>query len=122
MILTINSVDYSNYITKYEVVDDANILLKSSQMASGEITQVYAPYTKTVIKVRLKLSQSQIQALYTSLSLSNTLLYYSAKTGLSKTALFSYADDGYNLRRKTASCEQYDEIDFTFTKIGEVSP
>ena len=121
MILRINGTDYSAYVTKYVADDDANILLKSSQMASGAITQVYAPYTKTTLKVNLKLNQTQINTLYSSLGLSNTLVYYSAKTGQTKTALFSYADGGYRLRRKTANRESYDEIEFTFTKVGDVT-
>lgn len=121
MIITINGTDYSNYVTRYEAVDDSNVLLRSSQMASGAITQVYAPYTQTTLKVSLKLSQTQIQALYNTLRLSNTIQYYSAKTGLTKTALFSYSDKGYRLRRKTANREAYDEIEFTFVKVGDVS-
>lgn len=121
MIIRINGTDYSSYVTRYEADDDSNVLLKSSQMASGAITQVYAPYTKTSLKVSLKLNQSQIQSLYASLGLSNTIQYYSAKTGQLKTALFSYSDGGYRLRRKTASRESYDEIDFTFTKVGNIS-
>lgn len=120
MILTINSVDYTNYITGYEVNDDSNVLLKSTTMASGEITQVYAPYTQTSLKVRMKLSQAQIQTLYGSLGLSNALTYYSAKTGATKAGLFSYSDDGYALKRKTAHRENYDEITFTFVKLGDV--
>ena len=107
MIIRINGTDYSRYVTRYEADDDSNVLLKSSQMASGAITQVYAPYTKTSLKVSLKLNQSQIQSLYSSLGLSNTL--------------FSYSDGGYKLKRKTATRESYDEIDFTFTKVGNIS-
>lgn len=122
MIIKINGTDYSGYVVGYEVLDNANVLLKSSRMASGVITQIYAPYTETEIKVKLKLNQSQIESLFDGLELSNTVQYYSAKTGATKTALFSYKEDGYRLKRKTDRSEQYDTITLTFTKIGEVSP
>lgn len=120
MILSINNTDYTNFITGYEVDDDENVLLKSITMASGEITQVYAPYTQTTLIVKMKLNQSQIQTLYGSLGLSNTLIYYSAKSGSTKSGLFSYKDNGYTLKRKTAQRESYEEITFTFTKIGDI--